>query len=241
MNVLIVEDEPLFASKLEMLIDRLSYSLVGVVDNGADTIQIVESQPVDLILMDINIQGKLDGIMTAEKIMAIKEIPIIFISALADEATFERAKQTRPYEFILKPFNEVQLQRTIEMVVMRLESKESKTQSWEQEVLFEESIFIKSNHKLVKVKLKDILYLEADGRHCFVYTTNKKLILRKSLTELEARLPDNFIKTHRSFLVNSERIEEVDLLEMVVVIEDNRIPISKRQKDYVLSFLGGLS
>ncbi len=82
---------------------------------------------MDIVLLDIHLKGKIDGIETAKQIQQQSNVPIIYLTANADEATFNRAKTTRPAAFISKPFKQLDLQRAIELAICRMDVNETKT------------------------------------------------------------------------------------------------------------------
>lgn len=116
-NILIVEDELLIAENLAMKLEKLDYNIANIVSSGKNAIKQVEKIIPDLILMDIAIKGDIDGIQTAEKIRLNYDIPIIFLTAYADDKTLERASQTGCYGYILKPFKERELHAAIKMAL----------------------------------------------------------------------------------------------------------------------------
>ncbi|MFZ0456363.1 MAG: PAS domain S-box protein [Ignavibacteriaceae bacterium] len=118
-KILIVEDESIVALELESRLIDLGYSVCGIVSSGADAINITASQIPDLILMDINIKGPIDGVETAEKIKGTIDIPIIFLTAFTDSNTLQRAKITEPYGYIVKPFEERELHTSIEIALYK--------------------------------------------------------------------------------------------------------------------------
>ncbi len=248
-KVLIIEDEALFADQLEMLIDKLGYELLGITDNSTAALQLMEVQVPDLILMDIHIRGKHDGIELADLIHQQKFIPIIFITSMQDDLTFARASRTNPVNFLLKPFNDIQLQRSIELTVQQLNQQTTSSESdkttnkqteaeWENDFLFADHFFIKTRQQLEKLAVNDVIYLEADGHYCRVHTHSKKFLVRMSMVELLKRLPaKDFVQTHRSYLVNINKVESVDLKENEVILAKHRIPLSKRNRDPFLKKL----
>ncbi|MEM1324650.1 MAG: response regulator [Bacteroidota bacterium] len=236
-TVLIVEDEPLYADQLELLIDRLGYEFLAVVDNGRAALEMVQQQTPDLILMDIYIQGNLDGIELTEKIHERHLIPTIFITSLRDELTFRRASRTKATHFIVKPFEELQLQRVIEMTVQKLQV-EQPTEDWSEDILHQDHFFVKHNQRLEKIAIADIRYFEADGHYCALHLAAKKYLLRQSLQKLLAQLPEQqFLQTHRSYVVNQAHITSVDLAENVIYLQDQYVPLSMRKKEGVLERL----
>jgi PAS domain S-box-containing protein len=118
-KILIVEDEKIIAKDLELRLEQMNYEVVSSVSTGKEAIAIVRDREVDLILMDIMIDGDIDGIETADLIHQQKDIPIIFLTAYADEKTFERARSAGPFGYILKPFQERDLDLTIRTVLQK--------------------------------------------------------------------------------------------------------------------------
>ncbi len=242
-KILIVEDEPLYAANLEMLVEELGYTCTGVADNAEAALQKIGQQAPDLILMDINIVGQTDGIALAEQINRQQPVPVIFITSLQDDTTFNRAKAIRPYAFVSKPFSEADLQRTIELAVSRLSDTESEDENntWSQDILFKNCFFIKVRQQLVKVPFEEILFLEVDKHYCTIVTADKKFIVRMSLKELLGKLPaDLFLQTHRRYIVNASKIESFDLADSVVQVAGHSIALSRGYKTQVLEQLSYL-
>ncbi len=116
-KILIVEDELLFAKDLRNQLTDKGYTVSDIATNGLDAIIKAESQNVNLILMDIRLKGKLDGIDTGKLLKQKIDIPIIYITALTDEKTKASANDIHPLAFITKPFDEVQLENAIEKLI----------------------------------------------------------------------------------------------------------------------------
>lgn len=116
-NILIVEDELLIAENLAMKLEKFEYNVLDIVSSGKSAIKKVNAQTPDLILMDIAIKGDIDGITTAAKIRENHNVPIIFLTAYADEKTLERASKTGCYGYILKPFKDRELHAAIKMAI----------------------------------------------------------------------------------------------------------------------------
>lgn len=240
-KILIVEDQALYADQLEMLIDKLGYAHLATVDNSTDALMVVNRQAPDLILMDIHIRGTHDGIELADLIHQDKLVPIIFITSLQDDLTFARASRTQPVHFLLKPFNNIQLQRAIELTVSKLHETEpasTKMEEWENDFFSDKHFFIKTRQRLEKVAINEVLYIESDGHYTQVHTAHKKFLVRLSTTKLIQKLPETlFVQTHRSFYVNTQKVQSVDLEESIILVGDQQIPLSKRNKDDFLKRL----
>ena len=116
-KVLIVEDDVIVAMDIESRLKNLGYSVSGIANYAEKAIEKVEELDPDLVLMDIVLKGEMDGIEAAEIIRSRFEIPVVFLTAYADEKRFERAKLTIPFGYILKPFQDRDLKITIEMAL----------------------------------------------------------------------------------------------------------------------------
>ena len=112
-NVLIVEDESIVAWDLKERLESMGHNVVGTVRSGEEALKIVEKVKVDLVFMDIRLAGVLDGIETAVQIKNNFNVYIIYISANSDFTTHNEIKQTRPYQYLIKPFDDFQLQIAI--------------------------------------------------------------------------------------------------------------------------------
>ena len=118
-RILIVEDEKIIAIDLQRRLERFGYSVVGMAGEGETAVSLALELLPDIILMDIMLAGKMDGIEAAKAIKAAKDIPFIFLTAYTDEKTLERAKEVEPYGYILKPFKERELYTTIDIALYK--------------------------------------------------------------------------------------------------------------------------
>lgn len=114
-RILIVEDEVIVAMTLEAVLQKLGYHVAGSVTNGPDAIRMAGEEMPDLVLMDIRLDGPMDGIEAATQISARYCIPVVYLTAHSDQSTLSRAIHTQPYGYLLKPFRERDLYTTIEM------------------------------------------------------------------------------------------------------------------------------
>jgi PAS domain S-box-containing protein len=114
-KILVVEDESLVAEDIQNTLRGLGYEVMDVLSTGKEALAALRDIEPDLILMDIMLKGEIDGIVTAERIWEAYGIPVIYLTAYADETTLSRAKVTEPFGYILKPFKKRELQTTIEM------------------------------------------------------------------------------------------------------------------------------
>jgi PAS domain S-box-containing protein len=118
-RVLVVEDGVIMARDIERRLQSLGYGVAGVAASGDEAVRVVTHVRPDLVLMDVRLKGSLDGIQAAERIRAVVDVPIVFVTAYSDDATLSRARQTDPFGYVLKPFDEKELMTTIEMALYR--------------------------------------------------------------------------------------------------------------------------
>ena len=122
-KILIVEDEAIIAMEIENQLQSLGYQVTSLVDTGEKAIKKAEEDKPDLILMDIILDNDDDGIETANKILAFTDVPIVYLTAQEDDAVFERAKITKPFGYLLKPFNDRDLNLVVETATYRQDQK----------------------------------------------------------------------------------------------------------------------
>ena len=120
-RVLIVEDDEATADTIKESLEYLGYEVSGSVTNGEDAIERIKADEPDIVLMDIEIQGELDGIQTAKELITISNVPVIYLTGISDDATLERAIKTAPYGYITKPFEPDDLKIAIEIALNKHE------------------------------------------------------------------------------------------------------------------------
>jgi len=126
-NILIVEDEYLSANFLFNILRDLSFNNITIVSSADEALEIVKSKKIDLAFMDININGSIDGISCAILINQIYSIPIIYITGYRDSSIIEESSRTNIYGFLLKPFDENDVQIVLNVAIVRLNKESDKT------------------------------------------------------------------------------------------------------------------
>ncbi|HRP61582.1 MAG TPA: response regulator, partial [Vicingus sp.] len=205
-NILVVEDESIVSKDIQQSLKKLGYNIVGAASTGEKAIEIANETKPDLVLMDIMLKGEMSGIETAEKIKETLSIPVIYLTAYADENTLAKAKVTEPYGYIIKPFKEIDLHTSIEMALYK-HGKEQEIVK-ERDFLYslvenkegdDSVIFVKSNSRLVKVKSTDILFVEALKDYVVINLGDVRYTIHSTMKDIEKKLPSNdFIRVHRS-------------------------------------------
>lgn len=243
-SILVVEDESIVAKDIQVSLKKLGYTVPGVENTGEDAIDSAGSYKPDLILMDIMLKGEISGIEAAEQIKNRYQIPVIFLTAYADESTLSKAKVTEPYGYIIKPFKEIDLHTSIEMALY----KHSKEQDVRKErdlyssiVLdkaVDDCIFVKSNSRLVKVKTKDIYFVEALKDYVIIFTVDGKFTVHSTMKDMLSKLnASEFLRVHRSYIVRVDKIVAIEQSNLVIEDDKKIIPIGGSYKDELHSRL----
>lgn len=240
-NILIVEDNMLIGAKISMLLDELGYEAAGLMPRAEDALTFLADNTPDILLLDIKLKGKMDGIQLAETISQDKEIPVIFLTSNTDEATFNRAKATKPYAFISKPYKKLDLQRAIELTISMMDKGENLSAASTHETkgvsaILNDRIFVRYRDRMVKLFIKDIYYIEAERNYSRIFTKEKEYLLTMTLKVVDEKLPkSNFLRVHRSFIINLSHIEEVK--ERSITVGRQSIPYSVNHKEILLTKL----
>ncbi|MDT0686007.1 LytR/AlgR family response regulator transcription factor [Autumnicola psychrophila] len=238
-QILIVEDEMIIAANISLQITEMGYEVSGVVPRGEDALNHLRDNLPDIVLIDIQLKGKLDGIETAQRMREFHdELAIIYLTANADEVHFNRAKTTNPFAFISKPFKKLDLQRSIELTINQLKDtttpKKSKIEN--STFVLKEFLFIRHQDTMVKVDIQAIRYIEADRNYCRIFCTEKEYLLVTTLKDMDKKLPQrHFFRIHRSYIINLSRIDEIAGTH--VVIAKKAIPMAKGMRPELLKKL----
>ena len=122
-RILVVEDEAIVALDLRKRLSSLGYEIIDVTARGENAVEIARKHRPDLTLMDIRLRGEMDGIKAADIIRTELNLPVVYLTAHADDATVARARLTEPFGYILKPFDERELRTVIEMALYKHEAE----------------------------------------------------------------------------------------------------------------------
>jgi len=212
-NVLIIEDTKAQSDALSKVLNANNYNIVGVATSYKDALDFFYNNKVDIVIIDIFLNGNPDGITFAETINVVPDAsrPFVFLTSSTDRKIFERAKLTQPFSFLMKPFNELEILYAIEMAVEKFYAQNDVFLSDEEDtVISKDYLFIKKGKSLKKVLLNDIIYIEVEEKYCNIITEKEKFVILISLTKI-LDLLDNaiFCRTHRNFIVNTEKIIEI--------------------------------
>lgn len=128
----VVEDSPVVALHIRRFLERSGYQVPSVVPSGEEAIEHVAASPPHLVLMDIQLEGQMDGIEAARVIWERFAVPVVYLTANSDQATFSRAVGGAPYGYLVKPFDERTLQATVEVALKRYDDERARLDEAEQ-------------------------------------------------------------------------------------------------------------
>ncbi len=243
LRILVIEDDPIHASRLEIALDELGYQLIGVVAKAADAIRLYKATKPDLVLMDIGLKGETeDGIDISEKLKSMAPCPIIYTTSFIDDATFERAKSTEPYAYLVKPIEKASLKASIELAIFHFGKqirKDDQSTKISKSTTAYDCFFVKTINGLEKIPYEDVFWISViSDRYCEIITKERNYSLRTSLKQLEEKLPAHqFVRTHRSFIVNIQKVDGMHDQGMTLGIGKHRIPIGQGRKQAIIEML----
>jgi DNA-binding LytR/AlgR family response regulator len=186
------------------------------------------------------LKGEMNGVEAAEIIRRELKIPIIFLTAYADDATLNKAKISEPYGYIIKPFKEIDLHTTIEMAIYK-HQKEREIEidldylnalQENKKVHQDDFIFIKSNSKFIKLNTNNILFIEALKDYVVINTAETRYTIHSTMKEIEQKMgTKDFIRIHRSFIVRLDKIVTIEFPNLHLENDKKPIPIGGSYRD----------
>ena len=221
LKILLVEDEVLTARDIEEQLTEVGYDVCGIARNYEDAMQLYRQQTPDLLLLDIKIQGKKDGIDLARTINSFSQVPVIFLTGNEDQETLARAKKTLPVAFILKPFRPNEFITNVDLAVSNfVRSQRLHNPS------VADAIFLPARDKgHVKVPVADILYIKGDGAYVRVYTVDEQVLdVATNLSTFMRQISlANFARISRNHVINIQYLSK--LTQSHVWINDTALSI----------------
>lgn len=240
-NILIIEDTQSESDELVPVLTHHGYNVVGIATNYKDALAMFYQHKVDLVIIDIFLNGQPEGITFAETITVTPNLakPFVFLTSSKDRQIFERAKLTRPFSFLLKPFNELEVLYAIEMAVEKFYEQNNIFASEDQDTVVGNGyLFIKKKNSLKKINIDDIIYIEVEERYCNIITNTEKFMIGLSLAKVTTLLnPEKFVKIHRNHIVNVNKITEIIPTDNLIILEgDHKITLGEKYKNFVHKF-----
>lgn len=215
--ILIIEDDPIYVLDLEVKLKEMANHTIYVAESIAAAVQIYSNENIDLILLDLKLKDGEDGILFYEEFNRL-HTPVIIITAYKDPLLFDATAAYEPVAYLVKPFDYFTLKSLIQSVIVS---------GLKQPSVF----FIRHKGKLTKIPLDDICYFMSEGNHTYIFTLNKKYVIRKALSKVLHEVKSEiFHQVHRRYVVNIEKINSILLKENTLNICERSLPIGRIYK-----------
>ena len=234
----IVEDELVIARTIVSTLDELGYSHGGPAINYTEAMEMLVNDKPDLLLLDIQLSGRKDGIDVAQKINELYQLPFIFLTANSDAETIDRAKKVKPHAYIVKPFTKEELFAAIEIAFSNFTGRSQARPEQATSYHTKDFMFIKDGYVFRKIFFNDLLYLESDANYITLHlASQKKVMVRSTLNDFMEQIDQKtFIRIHRSYSVNINKVDDIFPTELS--IQGIKIPIGKSYREELFRILG---
>ncbi len=232
LKVAIVEDNALVAKDIQIKVEKIGFSVAGLAKNGNELKALLQDVKPDVLLMDIDLNDKENGIDLAEEIQHRHNIPVIFVTGLRHDVIKQQAYKTKPFGYLSKPLQLNDLKSTIELAVLH-SNKEVQLMGTNAQ-----PIFFKDDSKLIGARLEHILWLDADGSYCKIHMKNNPIPIHKSMSMglLLSKLDCEYlVRIHKSTAVNLMWVDKIQ--DNQVFIAGQKLPIGKHYREEFLSKL----
>lgn len=226
LKILVVEDEYITQKTICNYLTEIGYEVIGTAMSANNAIEILTTKNVDFAILDINIKGEKNGIWLGNYISENFNIPHLYLTAYSDTETIKNALETKPLGYLVKPFQKHDLFTSIEIAILNFAKNQSSK---------EKHILVKHNEIYTKINFDTILFIESDKNYLVLNCENETYRYRSTITDFENLMPNYFIKTHKGFIINCQKVKEFST--SLVVINEFKIPISKTFKEFVFSKL----
>jgi DNA-binding LytR/AlgR family response regulator len=231
-KVLIVEDEVIIADNIRDTLESLDYNVFEPAINFTEAIETIESEKPDIAILDVQLSGKKTGIDLAKVISEKYNFPFIFLTSNSDDSTLNEAKLVSPSAYLVKPFSKRELYTSIEVALYNHFQKQKVFTT--SKIEENDSLFLKVKGVYQKIKFQDILYLQSDHVYIEIFLVSGKTILaRATLNDMLGRLSKDFIRVHRSFIINANHLTQIT--NNTLTINGIKIPIGKKFRQLILA------
>lgn len=241
-KILIVEDEFVTANDFSEKLEFWGYQVSGIAATKKEALAAFRKDPPDLVLLDIQLPGgQFAGIEIAEEINRTNPVPIIFVSARLDEKTLQRAFHQHPRSYITKPIRDRDLHIAIKMALANfVQQKEGNpnARAEDRHFLLKDNVFIKINSSFKKIHVPDIKWVEAGGAYINLVTAHKNYRnLVNNLSKFSAQVNHALLlKVHRSWIVNTARVDAINQGDRTLFVGEKEIPIGKTYYREVMDY-----
>lgn len=218
-KVIIIDDEKLFVSQLEIMSQNLGFQVVGTFYSTKGVQDFLEKNEVDIIFLDINLSNEISLPFAHELID--ENIPIVFITQYDDYDLYQKTLEIPFSSFLVKPFHQFTLDRTVKLLLAQVEDTQTN--------------YIRDGRNRIMLKHSDILWIRVEGNYSYIKTKEKQLVFKKSLAQIKRVLPlKHFIQVHRNYIVPLAEVSKINMTDNILYLHEEKIPISRRFKVNIL-------
>ncbi|MEN0008737.1 response regulator transcription factor [Flavobacterium nitrogenifigens] len=237
-RILIIEDEALQAQSLKEALEERGFEVTAVANNLKDALGYYYAQKPDIVIVDVYLNGKPDGIVFAQRInenqFTLK--PFAFLTSSLDRKTFELARITNPYCYLIKPINVLELEFTIELAIEKFMGVQGIFSGAQSRAIMMDGFFlIKRKDTLVKVSFNCIECIYVEGKYTSIITKDESFLTEISLKQIQQQLPDKqFVQIHRNHMVNLNVIKRIHISDNhIELLSGKTVLMSRRFKEKI--------
>jgi len=226
LKCLIVEDDYVFAIDTKIKVEELGVKVAAIVSSFSEITEALQNQNIDLILSDVKLNNgeyAFDIFKTIDKLP-----PIILFSGTKDAKLYDKSRESNPYIYLSKPFDDITLRSAIEGALRSKKELNSKSGDIQKQ---DQNLFVRANGHMINLRPSEINYIQSEGNYIYIYTKVRKIAIRSSIkTVLEKIGSNNFMQVHRGYAVNITEVNEFNIPENYAMINSSKIPIGRKYK-----------
>ncbi len=231
-RVLVVEDEPIYADQLELYLQDLGCEFIGPATDARTALALFRTEAIDLVLLDVHLRGPVDGIELAEQLRELRPVPIIFLTSRADDEAFARARPLGPAAYLIKPVAFDALKRAMALASDSFTGPATAATApgpaLPPSAQVPETLFIKENGLLEKIRVREIQSVEADNKVCRLVLAGRAVVVRMPLREVMRHLPpERFVQIQRSYYINLDYLERFDPVRNLAQVGEQVLPVGQ--------------
>lgn len=236
-DILLVEDINSIEIDVQNRLAELNYKVNSIVTSAQHAFEAIEKRKPDIVLMDIHLEGKYNGVEAASIIQKDYDLPVLFLSSETDFEILQQISDTQAYGFIEKPFQKAVLFANVELALNNhqnnsmQEKSNTKFGEAKKSVANNQSIFIRVDYKIKKIDYEHILFVEAMRDYVTIYTDKEKFITHTTMKNMLDKLPsDYFLRIHRSYIINLNKIDSLKYPDLFLEGHAKSVPIGGHYK-----------
>jgi len=233
LNCLIVEDDYAFALDTKIRAEELGLEVVTIASTFQEIDEALSKYSIDIILSDVKLNSQE---YVYDYFKTIKNLPpLILFSGMDSMDMYEKSKDSNPYVFLVKPFDDITLRSAVEGA---LKSMTEAMQKGGDIQSTNNSLYVRSSGKLISLDSDKISYIKAEGNYCLIHLGDRKIVIRSSISNaLKMINKPNFIQIHRGYIANVQKAKELVISENVLLMGNEQLPVGRKYKKELVLLL----